>query len=131
MEINNLPKPGVQLGLLDKARQQANENPNFWKPTEPNEGIEGTVVKIAHGGKFNSTFIHIETDDGVRIVAASPSTVLGGKLAELNIEVGDKLAILYLGEETAKAGHKFKNWSVVSEKPEQPKSAIGIFGSKE
>ena len=102
--------------LLDRARQQGEAK--FWKPTEPDTGIEGTVVKIVRdAGKYRSNFYHIETEtDGVQIVAGGESTVLGKKLNDLQIEVGDKIAILYLGEATSKAGQRFKNWSVVSEK---------------
>ena len=107
--------------LLDRARQQSEAK--FWKPTEPDTGIEGKVVKIVRdAGKYRSNFYHIETEtDGIQIVAGGETTVLGKKLGDLHIEVGDKIAILYLGEETSRAGQQFKNWSVVSEKGDSPK----------
>jgi len=107
--------------LLDRARQQSEAK--FWKPTEPDTGIEGKVVKIVRdAGKYRSNFYHIETEtDGIQIVAGGETTVLGKKLGDLHIEVGDKIAILYLGEETSRAGQRFKNWSVVSEKGDSPK----------
>jgi hypothetical protein len=71
--------------------------------------------------KYHSSFYHIETEtDGVQIVAGGQSTVLGKKLNDLQVEVGDKIAILYLGEATSRAGQRFKNWSVVSEKGDSP-----------
>jgi hypothetical protein len=108
--------------LLDKAREQSEAK--FWKPTEPDTGIEGKVVRIVRdAGKYRSTFYHIETEaDGVQIVAGGESTVLGKKLNDLRIEVGDRIAILYLGEETSRAGQRFKNWSVVSEKADSPEA---------
>jgi len=82
--------------LLDRARQQSEAK--FWKPTEPDTGIEGKVVRIVRdAGKYRSNFYHIETEaDGVQIVAGGESTVLGKKLNDLQVEVGDKIAILYL-----------------------------------
>ena len=108
--------------LLDRAREQSEAK--FWKPTEPNTGIEGKVVKIVRdAGKYHSSFYHIETaTDGVQIVAGGESTVLGKKLNDLQVEVGDKIAILYLGEATSRAGQRFKNWSVVSEKADSPEA---------
>ena len=103
--------------LLDRARQQSEAV--FWKPTQKGDGIEGRIVRIVRdAGRFNSTFHHVETDhDGVQIVAASPTTVLGQRLADHQLEVGDKVAVLFLGEETGKSGQVFKNWSIASEKP--------------
>jgi hypothetical protein len=108
--------------LLDRAREQSEAK--FWKPTEPDTGIEGKVVKIVRdAGKYHSTFYHIETEtDGVQIVAGGESTVLGKKLNDLQVEVGDKIAILYLGEATSRTGQRFKNWSVVSEKGNSPEA---------
>jgi len=131
MKINNSPGTSKQLSLLDKARQQAKDRPNFWKPTEPNDGIEGHIVKMTSGGRYGSTFFHVRTDTEVLIVAASPATVLGQKLAELELSVGDRLAVLFLGESVSKSGSTFKNWTVVSEPADKPKSAIGIFESKD
>ena len=108
--------------LLYRARQQSEAK--FWKPTEPDTGIEGKVVRIVRdAGKYRSDFYHIETEtDGIQIVAGGGSTVLGKKLNDLQVEVGDKIAILYLGEETSRAGQRFKNWSVVSEKADSPEA---------
>jgi hypothetical protein len=106
--------------LLDRARQQSEAK--SWKPTEPDTGIEGKVVKIVRdAGKYHSNFYHIETEtDGVQIVAGGENTVLGKKLNDLQVEVGDKIAILYIGEATSRAGQRFKNWSLVSEKGGSP-----------
>src|SRR5215813_13772345 len=120
---NTISKPTTRSNgsLLYRARQQSEAK--FWKPTEPDTGIEGKVVKIVRdAGKYRSNFYHIETEtDGIQIVAGGETTVLGKKLGDLHIEVGDKIAILYLGEETSRAGQQFKNWSVVSEKGDSPK----------
>jgi hypothetical protein len=107
--------------LLDKAREQSRAT--FWKPNKADDGIEGKVVRVIRdAGKYHSDFFHIETDDGVQIVAGGETTVLGKKLNDARIEVGDKVGILFLGEETSKAGQRFKNWSVVSEKTNSPQA---------
>jgi hypothetical protein len=120
---NTSSKPTTRSNrsLLDRAREQSEAK--FWKPTEPDTGIGGKVVRIVRDtGKYHSSFYHIETEtDGVQIVAGGESTVLGKKLNDLQVEVGDKIAILYLGEATSRAGQRFKNWSVVSEKGDSPK----------
>jgi hypothetical protein len=120
---NTISKPTTRSNgsLLDRARQQSEAK--FWKPTE-HTGIEGKVVKIVRdAGKYHSSFYHIETEtDGVQIVAGGESTVLGKKLNDLQVEVGDKIAVLYLGEATSRAGQRFKNWSVVSEKADSPEA---------
>src|SRR5262245_19711381 len=100
--------------LLDRAREQSEAT--FWKPRKEGDGIEGEIVKILRdAGKYHSDFFHIKTHDGIQIVAGG-STVLGQRLADLQLEPGDRVAVLYLGEATSKSGQTFKNWSVVSDK---------------
>jgi hypothetical protein len=107
--------------LLDKAREQAEAK--FWKPAKEGDGIEGKIVRIIRdAGKYHSTFYHLETEAGIEIVAGG-STVLGQRLADQQLEVGDSVGILYLGEETSKAGQVFKNWSVVAEKVKRSQAA--------
>jgi hypothetical protein len=126
-----IPKnPPAQLSLLDQARQQAADKKKFWNPA-PNDGVEGTLVRISHGGKFNSNFYHLKTDDEIIIVPASPSTILGKELAALNLEIGDRVAIVFLGEATSKDNRRFKDWSIVAIKPErQMRGAQRIFGEE-
>src|SRR5262245_19395754 len=103
--------------LLDRAREQSETT--FWKPQKEGDGIEGEIVKILRdAGKYHSDFYHVKTDDGIQIVAGG-STVLGQRLNDHQLEVGDRVGILFLGEETSKGGQVFKNWSVVSDKVEQ------------
>ena len=100
--------------LLERAREQSEAT--FWKPQKKGDGIEGKVIKIVRDtGRYRSDFYHLQTAAGVQIVAGG-STVLGQRLADQQLEVGDSVGILYLGEETSKAGQTFKNWSVVSDK---------------
>jgi hypothetical protein len=106
--------------LLDRARQQSEAE--FWKPVKPNTGIEGEVVSITEGGKFNSTFYHFRQDDGEVLIVAGGDTVLGKKLSGLHIEIGDRIGVLYLGEGVSKTGQKYKSWSVVSDRVQKPKS---------
>jgi hypothetical protein len=107
--------------LLDRARQQSEAE--FWKPTKPDTGIEGEVVSITEGGKFNSTFYHVRQDDGEVLIVAGGDTVLGKKLSGLRIEVGDRIGVLYLGEGVSKTGQKYKSWSVVSARAQKPKTS--------
>jgi hypothetical protein len=106
--------------LLDRARQQSEAE--FWKPTTPDTGIEGEVVSITEGGKFNSTFYHVRQDDGEVLIVAGGDTVLGKKLSGLHIEIGDRIGVLYLGEGVSKTGQKYKSWSVVSNRVQKPKT---------
>jgi len=114
-KLQQITTKGKYGGLLAKARKQADAE--FWKPTKPGEEIAGEIVAINTGGQFNSTFYHISTEsDGVLIVAASPTTVLGKKLADLDVEIGDFLAIVFLGEVTTRDGRHAKTWSCASQK---------------
>jgi hypothetical protein len=130
MKTSSLPVSQKQLSLLDRARQQANEKLDFWKPDKPEDGIQGTVVKVARGGKFNSLFVHTQTENGIQIIAAGETTVLGKKLIDLEIGVGDRIGVLYLGEKKSASGATYMDWSVVAEKREKPKGALGIFGNR-
>jgi hypothetical protein len=104
--------------LLDRARRQAEAT--FWKPTKEGDGVEGRIVKIVRdAGKYHSDFYHIETDDGVQVVAGG-STVLGQRLSDQQLEVGDSIGILFLGEKTSKSGQVFKDWSVAADKANKP-----------
>src|SRR5262245_33747546 len=109
--------------LLDRAREQSEAT--FWKPKKEGDGIEGDVITILRDtGNYHSDFYHIKTDDGIQIVAGG-STVLGQRLSDHQLEVGDKVGILFLGEETSKAGQVFKNWSVVSDKVDRQQATGG------
>jgi hypothetical protein len=58
--INNLTTKS-NGSLLDRAREQSEAK--FWKPSEPDTGIEGKVVKIVRdSGKYHSNFYHVETE---------------------------------------------------------------------
>src|SRR5215475_6804888 len=119
MKSNIKPSAKRQTGsLLDKARQQSEAE--FWKPTKPDTGIEGEVVSITEGGKFNSIFYHVQQDDGEVLIVPGGDTILGKKLSGLHIEVGDRIGVLYLGEGVSKTGQKYKSWSVVSDRVQKP-----------
>jgi hypothetical protein len=109
-------RQGKYDSLLRRARSESDAK--FWKPTEAEESIAGEVVSISVGGKYNSTYYHVQTEhDGVLIVSASPSTVLGKKLMDHDVQKGDALAIIYLGEHETKDGRgTFKKWSVATQK---------------
>lgn len=106
--------------LLDRACKQSEAK--FWKPVKPDTGIEGEVVSITEGGKFNSTFFHVRQDDGEVLIVAGGDTVLGKELSGLHIERGDRIGVLYLGEGVSKTGQKYKSWSVVSDRVQKPKT---------
>jgi hypothetical protein len=123
--LTNSPKSNGNSSLLDQLRQQSDEKMDLWKP-DPGDGIEGTVVKITTGGKYNSTFFHLKTDDGyIQVIAAGADTDLGRQLCALQIELGDRLAVIYDGERPSKKGHPFKKYRTRSRKPEKPKLPAG------
>ena len=106
--------------LLERARVQAQDgDAEQWKPLNDGDGIAGELVKIGKGGKFNATFYTLRTDDGDFFITAAPDTVLGRELHDHKLSVGDKIAIVYLGEKKSKAGRTYKAWSIIVEKTEK------------
>ena len=67
----------------------------------------------------------MQTADGIQIVSAGETTVLGGKLRGEHLEVGDRLAIVFLGEKEGENGRTYKNWEVGSEKAANPTADNG------
>jgi len=68
---------------------------DFWKPEEEGDILEGVVVSI-YEGDFETQLV-IEKKDNKRLTSPSHK-VLQSKLAK--IAKGDKIGILYEGEET-------------------------------
>jgi hypothetical protein len=101
------------MGLLLKKAQEKTSR-NYFKPKQPGEGIEGAILAINRGvGQFFSTEYVIKAEDGqVWIVSAAKNSILAKKIADDPPEVGDSMAVLYLGIPN---GKKYKNWSVVVE----------------
>jgi len=114
--------------LLEKLREQPDDNGSveYWKPTTEGEGIEGLIVTIARGNRYNSLQLHLE---GVaQIVSAYPDSTLEKRILEQQPQVGDKIGILFLGEGVSEAGRTYKKWRVAVE---PAKSKIdSIFGAK-
>jgi hypothetical protein len=109
-----------QTTLLDEARRQSQAE--FWKPVKPDTGIEGQVISITEGGKYNSVFYHVQQDNSEVLIVPGGDTVLGKKLSGLHVEIGDRIGVLYLGEGVSKSGQKYKSWSVVSNRVQKPKA---------
>jgi len=116
------PETARRESRIERARKQAEAA--FWKPVKEGDFIDGQVIKITEGGKFDSTFFHVKAEDGkIEIVAASKSTNLGKMLAEHPIDVLGYLCVLYLGEKPPKnGGNPLKIWSVVYDPPEVGKT---------
>lgn len=79
--------------------------PAAWRPS-PGETLEGTVTEITEydGGGFGGyPILTVGTEDGEKAVHAF-HTVLRNELAKLDIQVGEKVAILYGGKQRSKDG---------------------------
>src|SRR5262249_19695366 len=101
--------------LTDRAKQNADAG--VWKPARDGDSIEGMITAIKQGGQYDSTHYYLDCEDGeCRVVCAGNNTVLGGLLRGEHLNVGDEVAIVYLGERESKSGRTYKGWSVVSEK---------------
>lgn len=107
--------------LLDQVVEDDSEG---WVPSEPGEGIAGTVVKV---GETRSDFakegedpmvptVTIQTKDGDKFRVIGYGAVLRRELLDANPQVGDKIAVKYFGEKPVKkgryAGKPYKHFGV-------------------
>jgi len=104
--------------ILRRAREKgdARENAQFWDPKVAGDSIAGEVVDHTHhNGSYDSDYYFLKLEDGTsKIISAGSSTILFKKLTALEIEIGDDLAVVYLGE--GGDGRKYKKWSCESQK---------------
>lgn len=95
-----------------------------WKPEEEGEGIQGTVLRVgsvpsdyadAEGNKPMCPVITVRTSDGElhRIVAYQ--SVLRRELTEQDPQIGQTLAVKYLGRKSSKDGKRsYANYGVAT-----------------
>jgi hypothetical protein len=109
-------KGGGNMGkLIDRAKKEIDTV--VWKPEHEGDGIEGTLTNIRRGDKYDSMHYHIHCEDGIdRVVMAGADTVLGGLLTHEHLQIGDEVAVVFLGEKESKNGRRYKSWAVASEK---------------
>jgi len=117
------PPPSKYAELLKRAREKADarENAEFWDP-KPGDSIAGEVVDITHhNGSYDNAYYFLKLEDGTsKIVSAGSSTILFRKLRDKQLEIGDDLAVVYLGEDTSADGRRYKKWACESQKRARP-----------
>ncbi len=93
-----------------------------WSPNKIGDKIVGYLIHVeVVSTKFGPRpLMLLDTDDGTRKVWCS-SVGLRASLSEQNPQVGDKVGILFTGEEDTGKGNPMKVFKVKVEKP--PKSA--------
>lgn len=78
---------------LDGYEEMEGSGGSFWKPTEPNEAIQGTVVAKDESGDYPPQWV-IQTDEGVEITTPSHG-MLQNKMED--VEIGEDVVIVFEG----------------------------------
>ena len=71
----------------------------------PGDSIVGTIVAAGVGEYMGKTYpeLTLETDEGATVIVSCSQAVLKGRIADLNPQIGNRLAITYTGDGIAKA----------------------------
>ncbi len=95
-----------------------------WKPEVEGEGIEGTVLRVgsvqsdfadAQGNKPMCPVITVRTKDGNKHRIVGYQSVLRRELVEQDPQVGQALAVKYLGRKSSKDGKRsYANYGVLT-----------------
>jgi hypothetical protein len=116
--------------LLDNLRQDVGQHgTTAWAPGEPGEGIEGDVIAIttrdADPNKRRSAYPVIALDLGEdpddrggldRWVAwHAAGQIAAEQLDAHRPTIGDRLAVLFLGEHRSAGGNRYKRWAIAVE----------------
>lgn len=115
------PFVGEEWDLLNEMEEDDSEG---WVAEERGDAIQGVVIKT---GTTNSDYsdepvptVTIETKDGTKYRIIGYSTVLGREIKDANPEKGDKFAVKYWGQKTAKrgkgAGKPYHHYSILCRK---------------
>lgn len=111
MTANNYQSNADLLEQLDKEPERGNE----WKPTEEGETVCGTVTAFEHPKTKDGRFLPIvvlDTEEGSTRVAVLHA-VLRNELTEREVQVGDRIAIRFVGKRTAeKSGREYVAYRV-------------------
>jgi hypothetical protein len=113
-----------------RERAHAKSKATFWKPEKDGnvgESIEGPVIAIHENmGDFGSTHWHVQLDSGeIKIVSASPDSVLGCKLAGEHIAIHDRIYVEFLGDKKSKkTGKPYHDWATDCEHVVKPERAV-------
>jgi hypothetical protein len=77
-----------------------------WRP-DPGDKIEGEVVAIAErAGEYDPyPIVTVRRSDGEEFAIHAFHTVLAGEFAKLQLKLGDKIAVKYLGKKQNRAGN--------------------------
>lgn len=95
-----------------------------WKPEEEGEGIQGTVLRVgsvpsdfadSEGNKPMCPVITVRTSDGQLHRIVGYQSVLRRELSEQDPQVGQTLAVKYLGRKSSKDGKRsYANYGVAT-----------------
>jgi len=114
--------------LLERAKEQADLK--LFKFEKAGDHVQGQIVKMNTGGKFDSTFFTLQDEDGkIEVLAASQNTVMGRKILDSQPELEDDMCVLYLGEKKSSTGKVYKDFSVVVDRKKEKKPGPDTEGS--
>lgn len=113
------------MSLRDSARQGDGRR---WEFSQEGDEVGGIVtgVGVFEGDYDPAPMLTIDaeyiveggeeqTPETIRLLCGS--TVLKNKVEELNVEVGDEIAIFFGGEKQSKGGNDYKAFNVQTKKP--------------
>ena len=78
---------------------------NFEKP---GDSIEGALVAIRHGGKFDSAIYDIKTSEGKKSFFGN--VVIDSRISQQMI--GQTIRVVFAGEKESKTGQNYKDFKV-------------------
>jgi hypothetical protein len=80
--------------------------PEPWKPN-PGDVLEGEITELTmyEGGAYGAyPIVTVKQDDGVSLALHAFHTVARDELAAKDVQIGERIAILYAGKQRTKAG---------------------------
>jgi len=119
----------VAVSLLDQLRAKPVVREKFddqtpWLPQTAGEGLEGYLVRIGqfHDDSYSEKVLTtwtVEDDHGTKWSVIPFHKMLRGEMAKSRANVGDRVAILYDGEEPSETDPtiSFKLYRVISQRP--------------
>lgn len=111
------------MGLLDNLRnnpapdgQSGEDFAPSWRWEQAGDGVEGTIITISSRIHDNHPegypIVTVRQDNGEDLAIHAMATVLKNEFNDAGLRVGDRLAVIYDGQKTSRAGRNFNAFRV-------------------
>lgn len=101
--------------MFTRLRNELNTpRPAFWEPIEGEDliGIVAGVERMSSRDGDPYPAVHVLQEDGNEVIVRGSRTALRTAFERLNPQMGDGIAIRYLGAKVSKRGNKFHDYEV-------------------